>query len=313
MVLLGPAPPPGAGLPPQEHLPRSEEHVLKGHEGPVLAVRFNTQGTYCLSCGKDRTVRLWNPHRGIPIKIYTGHGYDVRDAAVVTDNSKFASGGGDRQVFLWDVSTGNIIRKFRGHDAYINAVCFTPNSNDLLVSGGYDQAVKVWDCRSRSIDAVQVLKGFRDSVTSVAATQREILAGSVDGCVRRFDVRMGRVFIDELHHPVTCVKVSKDHNCVLAACMDGTIRLLDRVEGHLLAEYTGHKHASYKMDCCFMPSDAYVIGSSEDGRVCYWELVDGELVDSFQAHTDVICSMAVHPKGDCLLTSSVDGTIKVWT
>ena len=55
------------------------------------------------------------------------------------------------------------------------------------------------------------------------------------------------------------------------------------------------------------PTDA------EDVRVCYWELVDGELVDSFQAHSDVICSMAVHPKGDCLLTSSVDGTIKVWT
>ena len=52
---------------------------------------------------------------------------------------------------------------------------------------------------------------------------------------------------------------------------------------------------------------------AEDGRVCYWELVDGDLVDSFQAHSDVICSMAVHPKGDCLLTSSVDGTIKVWT
>lgn len=37
---------------------------------------------------QDRTVRLWNPHRGIPIKAYTGHGYDVRDAAVVADNSK---------------------------------------------------------------------------------------------------------------------------------------------------------------------------------------------------------------------------------
>lgn len=37
---------------------------------------------------QDRTVRLWNPHRGIPIKTYTGHGYDVRDAAVVADNSK---------------------------------------------------------------------------------------------------------------------------------------------------------------------------------------------------------------------------------
>lgn len=106
--------------------------MLTGHEGAVLNVRFNTQGTYCLSCGKvrrrshvrsgdaaippcvlrvrylpprallmgphapavtdvrceanacapthekqDRTIRLWNPHKGIPIKTYAGHGYEV--------------------------------------------------------------------------------------------------------------------------------------------------------------------------------------------------------------------------------------------
>jgi hypothetical protein len=28
--------------------------VLTGHEGPVLVVRFNKQGTYCLSGGKVR-------------------------------------------------------------------------------------------------------------------------------------------------------------------------------------------------------------------------------------------------------------------
>ena len=29
---------------------------------------------------------------------------------------------------------------------------------------------------------------------------------------------------------------------------------------------TGHKHESAKMDCAFTPSDAYTIGSSEDGE-----------------------------------------------
>ena len=53
-------------------------------------------------------------------------------------------------------------------------------------------------------------------------------------------------------------------------------------------------------------------GASEDGRVCYWDLVDAALLDSFQAHRDVVCSLAMHPKGECLLTASVDGTVKVW-
>lgn len=40
-----------------EHLPTQLAHELKGHEGAVLNVRFNTQGTYCLTCGK---VRPWD-------------------------------------------------------------------------------------------------------------------------------------------------------------------------------------------------------------------------------------------------------------
>jgi WD40 repeat protein len=71
---------------------------------------------------QDRTIRLWNPHKGTFIKSYLGHGYEVRDIAVFKDNSKLASVGGDKQVFLWDVASGQVIRKFRGHDSTINAV-----------------------------------------------------------------------------------------------------------------------------------------------------------------------------------------------
>ncbi len=56
----------------------------------------------------------------------------------------------------------------------------------------------------------------------------EIIAGGVDGTVRRFDVRMGMEVSDALGAPVTCVAVSHDGNCLLAACTDGALRLLDK-------------------------------------------------------------------------------------
>lgn len=115
----GPAPPPEVlEEEPPEPLPTHETACLQGHDGPILAVRFNRTGTYCLTCGKvrsqvtevkpmrlfcqkkllkgvlvclqDRTLRLWNPHRGVHIKTYAGHGYDVRDVCVSADNSKYA-------------------------------------------------------------------------------------------------------------------------------------------------------------------------------------------------------------------------------
>ncbi len=71
---------------------------------------------------QDRSIILWNPTKGLRIKTYTGHGYDVRDCSTATDSKTFASCGGDRNVILWDVASGRFIRKFKGHDATVNAV-----------------------------------------------------------------------------------------------------------------------------------------------------------------------------------------------
>ncbi|WIA14257.1 hypothetical protein OEZ85_002793 [Tetradesmus obliquus] len=292
-------------------LPSNLVFNLTGHEGPVLNVRFNPKGTYCISCGKDRTLRLWNPHKGFDIKVYKGHGYEVRDVSVSTDNSQMASAGGDRQLFLWDVASGNVIRKFRGHDARINTVVHAA-SDEVLVSGGHDQCVKMWDCRSRSIDPIQTMRQFKDDVTSVLSVGPAILAGSVDGSLRRFDVRMGRAYSDELHHPIAELALTHDGLCVLAACLDSCLRLLDVQAGELLASYRGHTHSNVRMGCALLADDQHVVGCSEDGRVCYWELVDADLVHSFQANESVVCGVAAHPTESCLLTCSVDGTVKVW-
>lgn len=61
-----------------------------------------------------------------------------------------------------------------------------------------------------------------------------------------------------------------------------------------------------------MPDDTFVIGASEDGRICCWDMVSGELKKSFQAHSDAVTGLALQQAGKLLCTASVDGLIKVW-
>lgn len=77
------------------------------------------------------------------------------------------------QVFLWDVSTGCFIRKLRGHDSTINAVTHAAN-DDVLVTAGYDQCVKLWDMKSRSSEAMQVMKAFRVSKQHLNCSPRSL-------------------------------------------------------------------------------------------------------------------------------------------
>jgi mitogen-activated protein kinase organizer 1 len=50
--------------------------TLKGHQGAVHVVKYNSNGQYCLSGGQDRIITLWNPNSGGKIKTYEAHGMD---------------------------------------------------------------------------------------------------------------------------------------------------------------------------------------------------------------------------------------------
>jgi mitogen-activated protein kinase organizer 1 len=149
-------------------LPASQVTTFKGHTGPILAVRFNSDGNYCLTCGQDRIVKLWNAAKGLCVKSYLGHGHEVFDVAVSGDNSRLASCGGDKTVFYWDVASGNTIRKFRGHDLKVNTVLFAGEESSVVISGSYDKTVRIFDCRSRSFEAMQVCPA-RGNICSHAA------------------------------------------------------------------------------------------------------------------------------------------------
>lgn len=58
----------------------------------------------------------------------------------------------------------------------------------------------------------------------------------VDGCVRVYDIRSRKVIQDEIGRPVTAVVSSNDKNCLLASCLDNTMRLLDKESGEILCE-----------------------------------------------------------------------------
>ncbi|KAI5400797.1 hypothetical protein KIW84_065600 [Lathyrus oleraceus] len=219
---------------------------------------------------------------GIHIKTYKPHGREVRDVHVTSDDSKLCSCGGDRQVFYWDVATGCVIRKFRGHDGEVNGVKFNEYSS-VVVSAGYDQSLRAWDCRSHSTEPIQVIDTFADSVIEIS---------------------------DSFGQSVNCISKSNDGNCILAGCLDSTVRLLDRTTGELLQEYRGHTIQSYKLDCCLTNTDAHVTGGSVDGFVYFWDLVDASVVSKFRAHASVVTSVSYHPKENCMITSSVDGTTR---
>ncbi|KAH6626237.1 WD40-repeat-containing domain protein [Chaetomium sp. MPI-SDFR-AT-0129] len=196
------------------------------------------------------------PPAGKLIQTYTSHTYEVLSLAISPSNARFVSAGGDRAVLLWDVATAQAIRRLgasstaHSHTGRVNAVCFAGlggNDDDeanLVVSGGLDATVRLWDLRSHTGGSggkpIQVLQEARDAVTALAvdgADGAQILAASVDGRVRTYDVRMGRCVTDVFPASVTSLSLARDGKTVLVGSLDSKIRLMDRRDGSCLRTY----------------------------------------------------------------------------
>lgn len=91
--------------------------------------------------------------------------------------------------------SSQIIKRFTGHSSRINSVAFNAEST-LLASASFDATIRLWDLRSQQGRPIQVLQEAKDSVTHVAIGQGEIVAGSVDGHVRTYDLRAGELRTD---------------------------------------------------------------------------------------------------------------------
>lgn len=83
---------------------------------------FSVDGAYCLTCGSDRKLKLWNPYKGVTLKTYEGHGNEVMDSSASCDSSQIVSCGLDKSVILWDVASGTPIRRLRRHVGPVNTV-----------------------------------------------------------------------------------------------------------------------------------------------------------------------------------------------
>lgn len=197
-------------------------------------------------------------------------------------------------MFLWDVATAKTIRRFggnNGHTARINCVSFAGQDDSLVVSGGYDATVRIWDTRSGGSGGgkpVQTLTEAKDSVSALVVWEQEILTGSVDGRVRRYDVRMGTVGVDVMAAPVTSLTITRDGKAVLVGTLDSKIRLIDAKDGACLMTYKGHENSEFRMKSCLGSLEKFVVSGneSEDGGVTVWDVMTGTILEKLTVARD---------------------------
>lgn len=154
--------------------------------------------------------------------------FQVHRTFFTKDQTKVISFSDDKSVCLWDIATEEKITSFSEHTDYIRAGAPSPVSPDLILSGGYDHTVKLYDCRTNEA-TLSVNHGSPvESTIFLPSGGLFVSAGGTE--VKVWDIFNGGKLlanISQHHKTVTTLRLSSNASRLMSASLDRHVKIYD--------------------------------------------------------------------------------------
>ncbi len=228
---------------------------------------------------------------------------DSLDRAKAEAHSALAQIYGIRELNIFQESLD-----IENNSGVIYSVNFSPD-NKLIVSGGSDKAVKLWNADGSER---AVLEGHDGVVSSVnfSSDGKSIISASGDKTVRIWNADGSERAVLKGHDAaVTSANFSSDGKSIVSAGLDGTIKLWNADGSKQETFKEGHQGSVWSVN--FSPDGDSIISSGIDGTVRIWSL-DGINSEIFRVKQASVVSVDLSQDGQLIVAGSSDGTVTLW-
>lgn len=129
-------------------------HQFEPHKDFVRRVIYNRSQGFVLSCSDDKTIAKFSLVNNAYVRdtVWDEHKHFVMDIKFhPREEHTFASASLDGTVKVWNIKSSTSNFTLKGHKSGVNCVSYCAADKPLMLSGGDDYAVILWDLASRAV------------------------------------------------------------------------------------------------------------------------------------------------------------------
>ncbi len=240
-----------------------------------------------------------------------------QDAAFDTTLSRMARCLDDGEILIDDLNDSSRSFRLSGYwntDSPHNHPCllFSPDDSMLAARGLNEEGamlVQVWDLKTRELLLEEEADGYYLDTAITFVEDDRIAFASAGKCVSLFDIRSGElIWTSQAMAPLVQWLASDKSGDVLVGAED--VVLLTGSSGKARGEFSSPGTSDA---CAIHPLGRYFALGDASGEIQVWDLSDfSKPVYTLKGHSGRVISLAFHPLENLLMSTSRDGTTRLW-
>ncbi|XP_065348045.1 DDB1- and CUL4-associated factor 13-like [Cloeon dipterum] len=256
---------------------RKEQARVKAHEGSVKGMTFDPTGENLITCGDDKTIKIWNTdsddckeHKAKSIIVCTNSIFSISHSR---DSKTFVTGG--EVVQLWDgVKVIPDVTTHWGVDP-IHCVQFNPVETNLIGACSSDRSIIIYDIRQATAVRKLTMKMKVNKLCWNPMEAFNFTAASEDYNLYTFDCRnLSNPLVMHVGHTSAVIDVDycPTGNEFVSGSYDKTIRIFESHKTTSREVY--HTKRMQRLTCVAYTHDSrYIISGSDEMNLRLWKAI----------------------------------------